>query len=393
MVLSMDQTRLARLGELLEESVTKNEIAGGNLCVMYQGKEVYYAQAGYANIAKGTKIERDSLFRLYSMSKPITATAVMLLVERGVIDLLDPIGKYIPEYMHMKVATPSGDVEADRPVTVKDCLNMTSGLTYGYDLEEANQDVLQVFQEVDKRLYTDTPMTTLEFAQKLGQCRLVFQPGEQWRYGTSADVLGAVVEVASGMKYSEFLKKEFFEPLGMKDTDFRVSAEAMERLTTVYTESTDGLVEYHGNHLGICNHMDTQIAFESGGAGLVSTIEDYKKFAQMLLQKGSYQGKQYLSPKTVEFMTTARLLPHQQKNLNWDNLPGFTYSNLLRIMTDTSLGVLNGSLGEYGWDGWLGPYLSNLPKEDVTFLLMVQKTDAGTFTLTRKLRNALAAAL
>lgn len=393
MVLSMDQTRLARLGELLEESVTKNEIAGGNLCVMYQGKEVYYAQAGYANIAKGTKIERDSLFRLYSMSKPITATAVMLLVERGVIDLLDPIGKYIPEYMHMKVATPSGDVEADRPVTVKDCLNMTSGLTYGYDLEEANQDVLQVFQEVDKRLYTDTPMTTLEFAQKLGQCRLVFQPGEQWRYGTSADVLGAVVEVASGMKYSEFLKKEFFEPLGMKDTDFRVSAEAMERLTTVYTESTDGLVEYHGNHLGICNHMDTQIAFESGGAGLVSTIEDYKKFAQMLLQKGSYQGKQYLSPKTVEFMTTARLLPHQQKNLNWDNLPGFTYSNLLRIMTDTSLGVLNGSLGEYGWDGWLGPYLSNLPKEDVIFLLMVQKTDAGTFTLTRKLRNALAAAL
>ena len=125
----------------------------------------------------------------------------------------------------------------------------------------------------------------------------------------------------------------------------------------------------------------------------VAAFPNPKKFAQMLLQKGTYQGKQYLSSKTVEFMTTAHLLPHQQKDLIWDNLPGFTYGNLLRIMTDTSLGVLNGSLGEYGWDGWLGPYLSNMPKEDVTFLLMVQKTDAGTFTLTRKLRNALAAAL
>lgn len=389
----MNQARLARLGELLEESVAKNEIAGGNLCVMYQGKEVYYAQAGYANINKGTKIERDTLFRMYSMSKPITATAVMLLVERGVIDLLDPIGKFIPEFMHMKVATPSGDVEANRPITVKDCMNMTSGLTYGYDLEEANQDIMGLYREVDERLYSEDPMTTLEFARKLGKCRLVFQPGEQWRYGTSADVLGAVVEVASGMRYSEFLKKEFFEPLGMNDTDFSVASEARNRLATAYEETENGLIEYHGNHLGICNHMDTKIAFESGGAGLVSTIEDYKKFAQMLLQNGSYEGRQYLAPKTVEFMTTARLLPHQQKDLNWDNLPGFTYGNLLRIMTDTSLGVLNGSLGEYGWDGWLGPYLSNMPKEDVTFLLMVQKTGAGTFTLTRKLRNALAAAL
>lgn len=389
----MNQERLARLGEILEESVAKNEIAGGNLCVMYQGKEVYYAQAGFANIAKGTKIERNSLFRMYSMSKPITAAAVMLLVERGIVDMLDPIGKYIPEYMNMTVGTEQGDVPANRPITVKDCMNMTSGLTYGYDLEEANQDVMKLFGEVDERLYSEEPMTTLEFARKLGKCRLVFQPGEQWRYGTSADVLGAVVEVASGMKYSEFLKKEFFEPLGMKDTDFRVAADAMDRLTTAYEETQDGLVEYHGNHLGICNHMDTKIAFESGGAGLVSTIEDYKKFAQMLLHKGSYEGRQYLAPKTVEYMTNARLLPHQQKNLNWENLPGFTYGNLLRIMTDTSLSVLNGSLGEYGWDGWLGPYLSNMPKEDVTFLLMLQKTGAGTFTLTRKLRNALAAAL
>ena len=113
----------------------------------------------------------------------------------------------------------------------------------------------------------------------------------------------------------------------------------------------------------------------------------------MLLHKGTYEGRQYLAPKTVEYMTNARLLPHQQQCLFWENLPGFTYGNLLRIMTDTSLGVLNGSLGEYGWDGWLGPYLSNMPQEDVTFLLMVQKTGAGTFTLTRKLRNALAAAL
>lgn len=391
----MNVQKCKRLGEVLEESVAKGEIAGGNLCVMYQGKEVYYAEAGYADIAEKKKIDRDSLFRLYSMTKPVTCVAVMKLVEEGKLDLLDPVSKYIPEFANMTVASKNGDVKADRELTITDCLSMTTGLTYEGDANGAQRDVTALYTELEKRLYTDNPMTTVEFAKGLGHCRLAFQPGETFLYGTSADLLGAIVEIVSKMSFGEYLKKEIFEPLGMKDTAFSVPAEKRDRLTTVYEQTAEGLQPFHGNRLGICNHMDAkQITFESGGAGLVSTIEDYKKFTQMLMQKGSLNGKEILSPRTVTFMTTGKLLPQQQEGMaGWDNLKGFSYHYLMRVLQEPSLAVFNASKGEYGWDGWLGPYFSNMPQDDVTFLMMIQKTNAGTFTLTRKLRNVLAAAL
>lgn len=389
----INQKRLDRLGEVLNESVQSGQIAGGNLSVIHKGEELYYAESGYADIANKKKIARDSIFRLYSMTKPVTAAAVMLLMERGAIDLLDPVADYLPTFKDMKVATRAGDVAADRQVTIKDCLSMTSGLPYNCDPDPASRDAAAVFEELDQRLYSDNPMTTMEVALKLGRGRLAFQPGESWRYGTNADILGAVVEVASGVSFGTFLKKEFFEPLGMKDTGFGLDAAKRERLAKAYEATADGLVEYHGNHLGICNHMDADVRFESGGAGLVSTIEDYRHFSQMLMNKGSYKGRTYLSPSTVAYMTGCRLCPHQQTALNWDSLAGYSYGNLMRIMTDPSLAVINGSMGEYGWDGWLGPYVSNMPKDDTTFLMMVQLKDAGTFTLTRKLRNVLAAAI
>ena len=390
----INEKRLNRLGEVLEESVALGQIAGGNLCVLYKGEEVYYAEAGYADIAGRKKISKNSIFRLYSMTKPVTSAAVMLLMEQGVIDLLDPVDKYIPSFADMKVATATGDVPANRKVTIKDCLSMTSGLTYNCDPDPASKDAAIVFDELDRRLYSDNPMSTMEVALKLGEGRLAFQPGESWRYGVSADILGAVVESASGMHFGEFLKKEFFEPLGMIDTDFRVETSKRDRLTKVYEKTADGLIEYHGNHLGICNHMDTDIRFESGGAGLVSTIADYKHFAQMLMNRGTYNGRTYLANATVAYMTGCRLYPHQQTAMKgWESLAGYNYGNLMRIMTDPALAILNGSMGEYGWDGWLGPYFSNMPKEDITFLMMVQLKDSGTFTLTRKLRNVLAAAI
>lgn len=391
---TIDSNKMARLGELLAESVAAGQIAGGNLCVVHRGEEIYYAESGYADIANQKKIARDSIFRLYSMTKPVTSAAIMLLMERGIIDLLDPISKYIPTFGDIKVALPEGDVPARRQVTVKDCLSMTSGLPYHCDPDPASRDSALVYEELDKRLYTDNPMTTMETASMLGQGRLAFHPGEGWRYGTSADVLGAVVEAASGVRFGEFLKKEFLEPLNMADTGFGLDAGKRERLTKVYEASADGLAEYHGNHLGICNHMDADVQFESGGAGLVSTIEDYKHFAQMLMNKGTYQGRSYLSPATVAYMTGCRLYPHQQEMmLGWDNLAGFSYSNLMRVLAEPSLAVMNGSRGEYGWDGWLGPYFANMPDDDITFLLMLQLRDSGTFTLTRKLRNVLASAI
>lgn len=389
----MRTEKLNRLEEVLRESVENKEIAGANLCVMYQGKEIYYAQAGMADIAHNRPIKKDTIFRLYSMSKPVTAAAVMKLVEQGIIDLLDPVAKFIPEFANMTVVSGNTQQPANRQITIKDCMNMTSGLTYGGD-DPAAKDVEKLCAEIIDRLYSDHPMTTLEFAKKLASCRIAFQPGAEWRYGTSADLLGAVVEVASGMRFSEYLQKEFFGPLGMTDTGFSVPADKRDRLAVIYETTPNGLIEFHENHLGICNHMDADILFESGGAGLVSTIQDYQKFTQMLLNNGTYEGKEYLAPKTVAYLTGCTLLPHQQAYMEgWDNLPGFSYGNLMRVMVDPSLAVINGSIGEYGWDGWLGPYFSNMPEHDCTFLMMVQKRDAGTFTLTRKLRNVLATAL
>lgn len=389
----MRTEKLNRLEEVLRESVENKEIAGANLCVMYQGKEIYYAQAGMADIAHNRPVKKDTIFRLYSMSKPVTAAAVMKLVEQGIIDLLDPVAKFIPEFANMTVVSGDTQQPANRQITIKDCMNMTSGLTYGGD-DPAAKDVEKLCAEIIDRLYSEHPMTTLEFAKKLAGCRIAFQPGTEWRYGTSADLLGAVVEVASGMRFSEYLQKEFFGPLGMTDTGFSVPADKRDRLAVIYETTPDGLIEFHENHLGICNHMDADILFESGGAGLVSTIQDYQKFTQMLLNNGTYNGKEYLAPKTVAYLTGCTLLPHQQAYMEgWDNLPGFSYGNLMRVMVDPSLAVINGSAGEYGWDGWLGPYFSNMPEHNCTFLMMVQKRDAGTFTLTRKLRNVLAAAL
>lgn len=389
----LDCNRLTRLGELLEESVRTGQIAGGNLCVLHRGEEVYYAEAGYADIASQKRMARDSIFRLYSMTKPVTSAAVMLLMERGSIDLLDPVSKYIPTFADIRVATPEGDVAANRLVTVKDCLSMTSGLAYNCDPDPASRDAALVYDELDRRLYSDNPMTTMEMASKIGQGRIAFQPGEGWRYGTGADILGAVVEAASGVRFGEFLKREFFGPLHMEDTGFGLDASKRDRLTKVYEATGDGLAEYHGNHLGICNHMDADIRFESGGAGLVSTIADYRHFAQMLMNGGTYQGRTYLSPSTVAYMTGCRLYPHQQAMMaGWESLAGYSYSNLMRVLSEPSLAVINGSQGEYGWDGWLGPYFANMPEADTTFLMMVQLKDSGTFTLTRKLRNVLAAA-
>lgn len=183
-----------------------------------------------------------------------------------------------------------------RPVRICDLLNMTSGLMYGGDVTSVcSMETEKLFDRIKEHLYLEDAMTTQEVANRLGLIPLQFQPGESFQYGTSADVLGAVIEVISGKTFGEFLKEEFFEPLDMEDTAFYVPENKQERLAKVYQRTEQGLELYTENHLGIMNAMKQVPAFESGGAGLVSTLDDYAKFAAMLLQEGSYQGKQILN--------------------------------------------------------------------------------------------------
>lgn len=383
-----------KLSRLLQEAVEKGEIAGANLLLIKDGKELAYAEAGYASIEEKIPYKRDTISRIYSMSKPITSAAAMILMERGMLELGQPVGDILEEFKDQKVWEGDRLVPARRCLLVKDLLSMTSGLSYGGD-DKAGKEAFKVFEDMDARLYGDNPMSTMEFASKTGKCGLSFHPGDKWMYGTSADILGAVIEKITGMPYADFLKKEIFEPLGMKDTGFYVPEKKRHRLAEVYEKTPGGMQLYCTNHLGIKYTLDKEPAFQSGGAGLVSTVDDYGRFAGMLMQHGAYEGKQILKPKTTEFMTTGKLTPWQQDSLwrSWESMYGYGYGNLMRVMEEPGMAFFETWKGEYGWDGWLGTYFCNSPSNGVTILMMCQRRDAGTMDVTKRIRNVTASNL
>ena len=390
----MNFEKLKCMQEAIAKAVEDKFIAGANLLVIQDGQEQFYCQEGMADIAAQDPIRRGTIFRLYSQSKPVTSAAVMLLMERGQIDLMDPVSMYLEGFKDQKVWTPEGPEPVHRPMEIRDLLSMTSGLPYGGGPSVPEQQAQAVFDEANSKLHTDEEIGTVEMANRLGSNLLMFHPGEGFMYGTSADILGAIVEVVSGMRFGEFLKKEIFNPLNMLDTDFWVPRSKQYRLAKVYI---NGRIpeEYKNDHLTICHGMEQPPAFESGGAGLASTIDDYKRFAMMLMNGGIYKGVRVLSQKTVDYMTGHHLTRNQQMDLNlaWPGLAGYSYGNLMRTMQDPGAAVYVGFEGEYGWDGWLGTYFFNAPKEKLCMLLMYQLTDTGTTRLTRQLRNLLGAAL
>lgn len=382
-----------KLDEVLQQAVSNGEIAGANVLVIKEGKELAYSEAGYADMETKTPYSRDTIFRMYSMTKPVTGAAAMLLMERGQLDLGKPVEEILPGFQNQMVWENGKKVPVRRKMLVRDLLSMTSGLAYGGDEKNPGAvETQKLFDEIDDRLYGKQPFSTMEIAERLGQCGLSFHPGDAWQYGTSADVLGAVIEKVSGMRFGEFIQKEFIEPLGMQDTGFYVPKEKQNRLASVYESTKEGLKLCRTNHLGIMYTQEKAPAFESGGAGMVSTLDDYAKFAGMLMNGGTYEGKQLLSPRTVEYFTSPRLLPWQQETLwrSWESLYGYGYGNLMRIMEEPGMSHFHTWRGEYGWDGWLGAYFCNSPANRLTILMSLQKKDAGTTEVTRKVRNVIA---
>lgn len=380
---------IVRLRETLRESIANNELAGASLLLREKGQEILYLEDGLADRENGLPITRDTIYRLYSMSKPVTGAAVMMLMERGKLDLYDSVSRYLPGFKHQLVEENGRLIQVQREMTIHDLLSMTSGLVYG-GTHAAGRETEALFREIDRRLLTEEPMSTMEAMNRLGECKLVSQPGSMWHYGTSADVLGAVVEVASGKRYGEFLRQELFEPLGMRDTGFWVPENNRSRLAKTYQDDGQGgLTLYTGNHLGIIHQMDREPAFESGGAGLASTIDDYAKFAAMLLHEGKHDRGTIMKPATVRYFTAPALNGEQSRGFEstFATMRGYKYANLIRIMTHNGQAAMLSRQGEYGWDGWLGGYFSNMPADGLTFLLMMQKTGAGMTRTTRKLRN------
>lgn len=373
------------IDNLINQSISAGEFAGASLLALKDGEEKYREVYGEADKERHIPIRRDTIFHLYSMSKPVTAVAVMILFERGELDVRDAVGKYLPMFQNMTVWTEAGEVPANREITIWDCLNMTTGIPYPCAELESGRRMDKAFRELIERRERGEIVDTMEWMRQVAKVPLVFQPGEKWMYGFSADILGAVVEAVSGRKFGQFLWEEIFEPLGMKDTGFFVPEEKWERFAVSYEwKDGTGLVPFTRSHLG--EYYKEDVAFESGGAGLVSTIDDYASFAQMLLNKGKLGDVRILGEKTVEFMTQNYLTEAQKVDYNWDSVRGYGYGCLMRHLEDKSVAGTNGSVGEFGWDGWTGNYVTINPAENMVLLFFVQRCGTGFGELTRKVR-------
>lgn len=394
----MDMQLKKRIDEVICRAIEDGEVMGVNLLVKKDGQELLYTQAGMADREKNIPIARDTIFRIYSQTKPVTAAAAMILMERGELDLGAPVGDILPAFAQMKVAAGNREIPCARQLRVNDLLRMSSGLSYP-DQTHSGRAAETVFNEAMARMHTDRAMTTREFADRLAACPLAFEPGTSWQYGTSADVLGAVIEEVSGKKFSAFMREEIFEPLHMEDTGFSIAPEKKNRLAATYetVQAADGskaMARYDGERLAIQQDMTNPPAYEAGGAGLCSTLDDYMKFAGMLLDGGQADGVRIIKEKTVRYLTSGELVPGLQAAFdNWAGLNGFSYYNLMRVCKNPAQACMFASEGEYGWDGWLGTYFANFPKENMTFLIGMQKVNAGTFALTRKLRNLVLSAM
>lgn len=391
----MDHKQLSKIDGLLKEMVDTSFAAGASVLVLKDGEERYYGQAGLRDIENNLPFERNTISRLYSMSKPITSLAAMILLEDGAYELDDPVSKYIPSFNNQVIADRYDRFPVTRPATIRDLLNMSAGLAYGGVLNVTEHETNDLINEGVSRIGTNNEMSTMEFANRLGKLPLMFQPGCGFNYSTCADVMGAVIEAISGKSFGEFLHKRILDPLSMNDTEFYVSSNKQSRLSKVYEDTNEGLKEYTYNHLIINLKGDHKPAFESGGAGLFSTIDDYAKFATMLQNGGiTKEGQKIIGSKTIEFMRSAStqdaVRPMFYKG--WGDT-GYDYCNFLRIMKDSTKSPILAVNGEYGWDGWLGCYFINVPSENMTFLMMMQRANAGTTNYTRRIRNVVYSAL
>ncbi len=367
----MSTERLARLSAGMKELVDSGRLAGAVTMVSRHGKVVEFDAAGKRDIAANAPMQKDSIFRIYSMSKPITGVAMMILFEDGKWQLNDPVAKYIPEFAKLKVYTTeaNGNVvmkDQNHPVTMRELMSHSGGFTYGFFSQTA-VDKLQV--EADLL----NPDNTLdEFIKRVAKLPLNSQPGTEWHYSISADIQGYIVQKLSGMPFEEFLEKRIFKPLGMTDTAFYVPKDKLNRFAEFYSYDNNGKLRAVGVREALNHDFAAKPALSSGGGGLVSTANDYMRFCQMLLNGGQLDGVRILSPLTVELMRTNVLEPSVPILA-----PGAGFGLDFAIYTDpVAAGGYYGK-GSYWWGGAAGTWFWIDPVNDLIVIGMIQQA-AGT---------------
>jgi CubicO group peptidase (beta-lactamase class C family) len=363
--------RLARLKSGMKELVDQGRLAGTVTMVSRHGKVVEFDAAGKRDIATNAPMQKDSIFRIYSMSKPITGVAMMMLFEEGKWQLNDPVAKYIPEFAKLKVYGTDANnnvVMKDQahPVTMRELMSHSGGFTYGFFSNTA-VDKLQLEADV-----LNTTNTLDEFIKRVAKLPLNSQPGTEWHYSISVDIQGYIVQKLSGMPFEEFLEKRIFKPLGMVDTAFYVPQEKLNRFAEFYSYDKDGKMQVVGVKDGLNHDFAAKPAMSSGGGGLVSTATDYMRFCQMLLNGGQLDGVRILSPLTVELMRTNVLAPSVPILA-----PGAGFGLDFAIYTDpVAAGGYYGK-GTYWWGGAAGTWFWIDPVNDLIAVGMIQQV-AGT---------------
>lgn len=340
------------------DRLTAWRIPGNSISICVENKEVFNYQSGFEDVENKIKMSGDKLFNIFSCSKPITVTAALQLYERGYFLLDDPLYEFIPEYKNMFYRDAEGNIEkCEKPITLRNLFTMTSGFTYN-----TRSDAFKKAREL-----TDGKMDTLVCAKCVAEDPLAFIPGTHWGYSISHDVLGAVVEVISGMKFRDYVKKNIFEPLEMNESYYHNEG-VIDRVAEMYryVNSTEtNLVKLQSaadnsiaGHIEKVDKRPTAILgteYDSGGAGITTSVSDYSKFASALANGGiGMNGEQIISSGTIDLMRTNQLSPELLPDLSWSQLKGYGYGLGVRTLIDKAKSGTCGNIGEFGWGGAAG---------------------------------------
>jgi CubicO group peptidase (beta-lactamase class C family) len=399
----LDARRLERIGEHLERNyIGPGKIAGCQVSVARHGHLAYFKSFGSMDLERGKAMADDAIFRIYSMTKPITSVALMTLYERGYFQLNDPVSRFVPSWKDHRVWT-SGEGDtmrtepAHRPVSFRDVLSHTAGLTYGGGLPGVGiqHPIDQIYRDLKVRSVGGADSMQV-FMDKLGKVPLRYQPGTQWMYSLATDVCGALVEIISGKPFAQYLEEEIFQPLGMKDTAFQVAPEKQDRFAANYQRGPDKKLKLIDDPA--TSDFTKEPGFKSGGGGLTGTSADYMRFCEMLRRGGELDGARILGPRTIELMH----MNHLPGNKDLTQLAIGTFSETANEGVGFGLGfastlgqVQTGTLGagDYYWGGAASTIFWVDPKEDLSVVFMTQLMPSGTFNFRGQLKSIIYSAI
>ena len=365
----MSSERLERIKPYMQAYVDNDELAGMVTLIARKGKIVHFEEVGKLNLDTGKKLEKDSLFRIYSMTKPIVTTAAMMLYEEGKFQLTDPVSMYLPAFKGVKVLVDGEEVDATHEFTIRELMSHTAGLTYGVF---GNTEIDQAYRAAFWEQTGENKVATIEeMVNEMGDIPLLYQPGTKWVYSLSVDVLGRLIEVVSGQALDVFLQERMFGPLDMDDTFFEVPKNKVKRFGTNHQRSKDGILTVMDRPES--SAFANEVTFFSGGHGLVSTAMDYMRYSQMMLNGGELEGVRIVSPTTIELMTRNQL--NEGLKSGYGERPGVAGTLGFGLGFGVATAppkVGSGSKGEFSWGGAAGTLFWIDPDEELTAVLMVQ---------------------